>query len=226
MNRNSPISRIFGESPIEPLQRHFNKVAKCARKLPKFIKATFDGDWAKAERMREKIVLLEHAADERKRQLRLNLPGSLFIPVNRGDVLEIVSRQDRIANRVKDISGMIMSRRLLFPEALRSDYLEFLARNLDAVHLARKAVRELDDLLHAGFGGAEVSRVMQMTDLLSDLEDDSDARQSALRANLYRLESELSPIDAMFLYKVIDRTGDLGNIAQRVGSRLHLMIAR
>lgn len=226
MISDSPISRIFGKSPVEPLQRHFRKVAKCARKLPKFIQATFDGDWSKAERLREKIVLLEHAADDLKRELRLNLPGSLFMPVNRADVLEMVSMQDRIANRVKDISGLIIGRRLLMPAHIQSRYLKFLECNLDAVEQARTAVQELDDLLHSGFRGADVNRVLKMTDLLSDIEDDSDAQQITLRAELFRLESDLAPIDVMFLYKIIDRTGDLGDIAQRVGSRLHLMIAR
>lgn len=226
MHPSSHISRIFGRSPVEPLQRHFSKVHKCARKLPKFIKATFANDWVRAETLREEIVLLEHAADDRKRDLRLNLPGSLFMPVNRTDVLEMVSMQDRIANRVKDISGLIIGRRLLMPETIQDSYLTFLKRNIDAVQQARNSVLELDDLFRSGFRGAEASLVMQMTDELSDIEDDSDALQIKLRAQLFAIEQALPPIDVMFLYKIIDLTGDLGNIAQRVGSRLHLMIAR
>lgn len=226
MHPSSHISRIFGRSPVEPLQRHFSKVHKCARKLPKFIKATFANDWVRAETLREEIVLLEHAADDRKRDLRLNLPGSLFMPVNRTDVLEMVSMQDRIANRVKDISGLIIGRRLLMPETIQDSYLTFLKRNIDAVQQARNSVLELDDLFRSGFRGAEASLVMQMTDELSDIEDDSDALQIKLRAQLFAIEQALPPVDVMFLYKIIDLTGDLGNIAQRVGSRLHLMIAR
>ena len=47
-----------------------------------------------------------------------------------------------------------------------------------------------------------------------------------MRARLFRIEDQLPPVSVMFLYKIIDRTGELGNIAQRVGSRLHQMIAR
>lgn len=67
---------------------------------------------------------------------------------------------------------------------------------------------------------------MEMTDELSRLEDQSDDLQVHLRRSLFAIEKDLPPIDAMFLYKVIDWTGDLGDIAQRVGSRLHMMIAR
>ena len=226
MDPTSHISRIFGRSPIEPLQKHFTKVAKCARKLPKFIKATYAEDWNKAEQQREKIVLLEDAADDLKRELRLNLPGSLFMPINRADVLEMISLQDRIANRCKDISGLIIGRRLSMPEPIQDNYLALLQRSIDAVEQARRSVQELDDLFHTGFRGAGAEQVLSMTDELSDIEDDSDAVQIELRRRLFSIEDELPPVTVMFLYKIIDLTGELGNIAQRVGSRLHLMIAR
>lgn len=226
MNPTSHISRIFGRSPVDPLQKHFTTVAKCARKLPKFIRASFADDWNKARQQREKIVLLEHAADDMKRELRLNLPGSLFMPVSRADVLEMISLQDRIANRVKDISGLIIGRHLRMPEAIQTSYLALLQRSIDAVEQARRSVQELDDLFHTGFRGAGAEQVIAMTDELSDIEDDSDSIQIELRAQLFRIEAELSPVTVMFVYKIIDQTGELGNIAQRVGSRLHLMIAR
>ena len=226
MNTSGYISRIFGASPVRPLQRHFDKAAKCAHKLPKFIRATFREDWAKAESSREKIILLEHAADDMKRELRLNLPKSLLMPVSRSDVLEMLSRQDRIANKAKDISGLIIGRKLVMPAPIQTDYLAFLERCLDAVTQARKSVHELDQLFETGFRGAEVDLVMEMTDELSRLEDQSDDLQVPLRRSLFALEKELHPIDAMFLYKIIDWTGELGDIAQRVGSRLHMMIAR
>ena len=40
------------------------------------------------------------------------------------------------------------------------------------------------------------------------------------------LENELHPVNVMFLYKVIDSTGEIADRAQRVGSRLQLMLAR
>lgn len=226
MNTTGYISRIFGASPVRPLQRHFDKAAKCAHKLPKFIRATFREDWSKADAAREKIILLEHAADDLKRELRLNLPKSLLMPVSRSDVLEMLSRQDRVANKAKDISGLIIGRKMVMPEAIQTDYLAFLERSLDAVTQARKSVHELDQLFESGFRGAEVDLLMEMTDELSRLEDQSDDLQVHLRRSLFAIEKDLPPIDAMFLYKVIDWTGDLGDIAQRVGSRLHMMIAR
>ena len=43
---------------------------------------------------------------------------------------------------------------------------------------------------------------------------------------VFAIERDLPPIDAMFLYRILDWTGDIGDRAQRVGSRLQLMLAR
>ncbi len=226
MNPTGYISRIFGASPVRPLQAHIDKASKCAHKLPKFIRATYKGDWRKAAIQREKIVNLEHAADDLKRELRLNMPTSLFMPVARTDVLEMLSVQDRIANKTRDISGLIIGRKMVFPEHLQELYLNFVERSLDAVKQAHKSVHELDEVFESSFRGAMVDLVMEMTQELDQIENDSDSMQVELRRALFEVEKDLPPIDVMFLYKIIDWTGDLGDLAQRVGSRLHLLIAR
>ena len=47
-----------------------------------------------------------------------------------------------------------------------------------------------------------------------------------IRHALFAIEKELPPIDVMFLYRIIDWVGEVADIAQRVGSRLQLMLAR
>lgn len=226
MNPIGYISRVFGQSPVRPLQQHFDKAAGCALELPNFIQATYDGDWDEARVVRERIVNLEHAADDLKRDLRLNLPRSMFMPVARTDVLEMLSVQDRIANKTRDISGLMLGRKMVMPESVQDLYLRFVHRCLEAVGQAQKTVNELDELFDSAFRGREIDLVMDMIRELDRIENDSDQLQVELRSALLDLEKDIRSIDVMFLYKVIDWTGDLGDLAQRVGSRLHLMIAR
>ncbi len=226
MNPSSYISRVFGQSPVKPLQQHFDTAKRCADELPNFMRAAQAGDWEAARGVREQIVKLEHEADDLKRELRLNLPRSLFMPVARSDVLEMLTVQDRIANKARDISGLMMGRQMSFPESLHELYLRFVDRCLDAVAQAHKTVKELDELFESGFRGNEIDLVMGMIRKLDKIENEGDSLQVELRAELFKLETSLPPIEAMFLYKIIDWTGDLGDWAQRVGSGLHLMIAR
>ncbi len=65
-----------------------------------------------------------------------------------------------------------------------------------------------------------------MIEELHTIEDETDEIQVTLRAGLYKVEQELSPIDVMFIYKIIEWTGDLADTAQSTGNRLQLMLAK
>ena len=60
---------------------------------------------------------------------------------------------------------------------------------------------------------------------LDKIEDDTDVMQVAVRRELLDLESQLNPVDVMFLYSIIEWVGELADISERVGSRLELMLA-
>jgi predicted phosphate transport protein (TIGR00153 family) len=91
---------------------------------------------------------------------------------------------------------------------------------------ANKAIHELDELLETGFRGSEVELVEAMIKELDAIERDTDKIEVEVRAALFAIEKELPPVDVMFLYQVIAGIGELGDIAQRVGSRLQLLLAR
>ena len=40
------------------------------------------------------------------------------------------------------------------------------------------------------------------------------------------LEKDLNPVDVMFLYQIIEWVGDLADLAERVGARLEILLAR
>jgi predicted phosphate transport protein (TIGR00153 family) len=130
-----------------------------------------------------------------------------------------------MANRAKDVSGIVLGRRMQIPEAIADDFLEFVSRNVDAANQARKSVRELDELFTTGFRGAEVSLVESMIEKLDRIETDTDDQQAALRWALFKIESELEPVNVMFLYRVIELTGEIADMAERVGRRLELLLS-
>ncbi len=219
------LSGIFGSSPVQPLERHIDIAYRCARQLRGFFSAVVSGDWETAVEVHEKINALEHEADELKKDIRLHLPKSLFMPVPREDLLELVLVQDRIANRAQDVSGIVVGRKMQIPAQVTEHFIEFIERNIDAAKQARKSVRELDELFTTGFRGAEVDLVASMIEELDRIETHTDEQQAALRRALYKIEAELNPIDAMFLYKVIELAGEIADMSERVGRRLELLLA-
>ena len=220
------IANLFGTSPVRPLQQHMAKVVECVSQLEPLFDAVIANDSAAVDQIQQRIVALEHDADDLKHDLRLNLPRSLFLPVERRDLLEVLTMQDKIANRAKDIAGIIRGRRIVFPADIGPRFMDFVKRCIDACLQAEKTVNELDELVETGFRGAEVELVQNLISELDRIETDTDTIQVEVRAKVFAIERDLPPIDVMFLYRIIDWTGDIGDRAQRVGSRLQLMLAR
>ena len=219
------LANIFGSSPVKPLEKHINVAFRCAKQLRGFFAAAIVGDWEKASKIRDDIEALEHEADDIKKSIRLQLPKSLFMPVPREDLLELLLVQDKIANRTKDVSGLVMGRKMQIPPQIAEQFLDFVDRNIDAAKQARKSVRELDELFTAGFRGAEVTLVTGLIEELDQIETDTDEKQASLRGALFDIEKSLDPIDAIFMYQVIELTGEIADMAERVGRRLELLLS-
>ena len=225
MARNS-ILGVFAKSPIKPLEKHIRMVTKCCNQLVPFFAAVTDENWSSAGRIRDNISKLERDADDLKRQIRLELPGGLFMPIDRADLLELLTQQDKIANKAKDIAGRIYGRQLVIPKTLQAQFIAYVARSVDAAEKAADAINELDDLLETGFRGREVELVTKMIGQLDEIEDDTDDMQIELRKDLLAIEKDLNCVDVMFLYQIIDWIGDLADLAERVGARLEILLAR
>lgn len=226
MTMKTSIFSMFGRSPIHSVEEHMQAVQTCVECLNPFFSAILDRDWHQAEVLQTKIRTFENKADEIKKDLRLHLPKSLFLPVPRSDVLELLTVQDSVANRAKDIAGLILGRKMEIPESLAQEFSSFLQRSIDASGQAAKAIAELDDLLETGFQGSEVKLVESMIEKLDEIEHDTDEMEIKLRRKLFDIENLLPPIHAMFLYKIVEWIGDLADRAQQVGERLQLLLAR
>jgi uncharacterized protein len=222
----SYFSRIFGSSPVGQIEQHMEKAHACALQLNPLFVAAGRRDWDEVAKVLARITELEHEADAFKKSIRRHLPNALFMPVARADLLDLVTAQDKIANRARDIAGLLLGRRMTLPEQTQALFRDFVRRAIDASAQANKTVGELSELFESGFRGAEVEVMDSMIDELDRIEHDTDVMEIDLRGRLFELEKDLPPVDVIFLYKIIDWIGELANDAQRVGRRLQLLLAR
>jgi predicted phosphate transport protein (TIGR00153 family) len=220
------LGSLFGRSPIGPIQEHMQVANQAVQLLPELFRATADGDWDAAKALHKEIEQAERAADKLKRSVRRHLPKSLFLPVPRSDLLGLVSIQDSVANTARDIAVIVMGRNMRFPETLQEGVLEFAEACAAAANQALLAIQELDELLEVGFSGREVKRVEAMLKQLDKMERRTDKLAVGLRANLFRMESELPPVDVMFYYRVLSLLGTVADEAETVGDRLQVLMAK
>jgi predicted phosphate transport protein (TIGR00153 family) len=217
---------VFAKSPIKPIEEHIKIVAKASGSLVEFFECVCANNWKQAEEVYQKVADLEREADRLKREIRIELPRGLFLPVERTDLLELLTKQDRIANLAKDIAGRILGRELEVPETIQPNFTKFIALSVEACNRACEAVNEFDALLETGFKGREVELVESMVEGIDRIETDTDKMQISLRSELKQLENGMNPVDVMFLYNIIDWVGGLADAAETVGARLELMLAR
>jgi predicted phosphate transport protein (TIGR00153 family) len=84
----------------------------------------------------------------------------------------------------------------------------------------------MDELLEMGFKGRVLNVVEELIEELNRLEHKNDELQIDVRAALFKIESNLPPVNVIFLYKVIESVGALADAAQNAGGKLQLLIAR
>lgn len=225
MATTNPLAKLLKRSPFKALQQHMRVVLECVRCIPTLFDALIEGDQALVKSTKESIFKWENEADDVKNNLRAHLPKSLFMPVDRRDILEILQEQDSIADTAQDIAGLLMERPMDVPEPLQAPMRTLVRRCVDTCEQSAQIIEELDELLETGFRGREVDKVEKMLDELGKIEDETDQLGLELTRTLFQHEEQMSPVSVMLWYRLIEWIGDLADHAEKVGNRLRLLIA-
>jgi len=208
------------------MQQHMALVEQCADRMVDLLQAVTDDDRGQVEALKDEILALESEADEMKHELRSHLPRSLFMPVSRRDLLDLLSAQDSIADEAEDVAALVALRHMEVPDFLRDDLMPYARRVVDAVHKCREVIQELDELLAAGFRGTETDRVEDIIRELATLETETDDMGLELVGRLFRHEEELKPLRVVYWQQLIRMIGRVADHAENAGDRLRLLIAR
>ena len=81
-------------------------------------------------------------------------------------------------------------------------------------------------MFETGFSGREIELIADLLSKLNTAEHEADEMQQKVQSVLYKMESEINPVDVIFLYRVIDWVGDIADNAQAVGNRMLNLIAK
>src|SRR5690606_22815474 len=119
------IFAVFGRSPFGPLAQHTERVHETVQLLRPLFEAFLAQDWARTDQVYQQISKLEHKADVLKNEIRDHLPKSMFLPVDRGDILLYLKEQDGIADRAEHVAVLRNRRHTPAPAGMQDDILEF-----------------------------------------------------------------------------------------------------
>lgn len=219
-------SLFGGHAPFKGLQEHMKIVDACAHQVVPLIDALIADDPDQLKICAKEIFRLEEQADVAKNELRMHLPRSLFLPVDRRDLLEVLHHQDTIADRAEDIAGLLIARDMKPPAEMEESLRGLTAGVVAVVGLAAEIIGQLDELLEVGFRGRTADKVEALAKQLNDAETRTDRLERELARRLFELEDQLNPVTVIFWYRLIEWIGALADHAEKVGNNIRLIIAR
>jgi predicted phosphate transport protein (TIGR00153 family) len=221
-----PLANLLKRSPLVSIQEHMRAVVECAREVPPLLEALCEENDDEFEIIKQRIFDKESEADLIKNSLRSRLPKSLFMPVDRRDLLEVLHIQDSIADTAEDIAELLYERKMTIPEEMKKPVVALAVGSLKVCEKSLKVIEELDELLATGFRGQDARQVGDMVDELNEIEDEADLLELELARILFGLEGTIDPVTVIMWYRLIEWIGDLGDYAEKVGDRIRLFIAR
>jgi hypothetical protein len=217
---------LFGRSPFRPLAQHTEKVNDTVQLVRPLMEAFMAGDWSQTADLYKKISKLEHKADVVKTDIRDHLPSSLFMPVDRGDILLFLKEQDSIADAAEDVAVLVTMRETPTPESMKAGVLELVDRVLLVGQTWFETAHELPLLEEASFTGPEVDTVLAGIQKISDLEWEADKQQAEMSRAVIRNENEMGAVSVMFWMNILRELGTIANKAENTADLLRLMLAK
>jgi uncharacterized protein len=219
------IANFFTKSPFVLLQTHMDKVEACINELPELINAMEKKDVEKIQEKAKKISKLEHEADLTKNDIRNHLPKSLFMPIDRTTLLNILSLQDSFADKAEDIGVLATLRPLDKFEELKEEFDLFFKKNIATFTLARAVIKEFDTLLETSFGGIEAEKVKDMIEEIAYQEHEGDKLQYLLMKKLYNFKEKDMPFSSVHLwFTIIKEIGSISNYAEKLGNQIRMIL--
>ncbi len=220
------IFQLFGKSPFGPLVEHTRRVHSTVELISPLFEAFLAEDWERSRELYKQISKLEHKADLTKDEIRDTLPKSVFLPVDRQDMLRYLKEQDAIADAAEDVAFIVTMRHTPCPDALKPEVMHLVDQVIKTSELLLDAGLELQRLFESSFGGPEMVKVLDMVSEVNDQEWEADKVQGSLSRALLEHEEELGAVSIILWMRIIEVLGQVANHAENTGDLLRMMLAR
>lgn len=209
-------------SPFDQLYEHAARVTDTVKALVEEIRAYSEGEPVEGA----KVSRLEYEADQRKQEIRRELPRSdLLMPVARSDLLSLLWNQDEIADNSQDVAELLPM--LELKTELPSQYTEALGKLGDKLV---SSVEEYGQLIrNAGevIKGTESSQdsmdsVVQSIETINELEHEADqVTRKAIKA-VYE-DSKLEDIEKYHLIQIALKINNTLDHVESAGNFIRIM---
>jgi predicted phosphate transport protein (TIGR00153 family) len=220
-----PLANLLARNPLPKVGDLMAEVIRASGRVEELIELLGKGDQAGVERVAKEISALEGKADDAKNAARSKMPVRLLMPVDRRDVLKLISEIDAIADCAEDVGVLLTIRPLTVPADMKPALDLFVDRVLETIREAAKLIDLIDDLVESGFAGPPADRVLEQAAILGRAEHEADKIQDQCAKGLFKHEESMRPAEVFMWTKVLNKIGDMANHAENVGDQFRLFVA-
>ena len=215
-------SRI-GPSVFKSYYEHAEKVFETVENMNACVKSACDG-----KNIEEYITATsksELEADEIKSEIRDVLRGSVRLAVDKLVFLELVSRQDRIADYAENVTEILSFRKLYENKEAQKLVLQLADSVTATVEEYRKTVERFEYLLESAFSNKEKDIMHKHIGKVNDLEHEADLIEAKAASYVFT-NGDDQPLAASHMYRLIQRLDDVANAAETAANSLLPIISK
>lgn len=203
---------------------HMEIATACVACLPQAVTAYFAGDREALNDSRQDILRLKSAAVPVLEDIQDGLGRSMFLPVDRRDLLDVVQVQEAIADLAQDIAGLLLDLLPNVPRELHRPVAQLVAQGVAATGRAQQIVDSFEGIVEAGFHGGRVDATHGLIRSLVAMEEGVDAGRRQIAATLFAQYREMDPAASVLFYRLLGQVAALTAMSGRLALRARLML--
>lgn len=220
------IASLFGRSPFGPLQAHMSKVATCVELTRQVIDAFLSGRFDEVQTLRPRISDAEYKADMVRDDIRNHVPKSLFMPIDRRDLLRLLITQDRIAGCCERTGHLLSLTSFTVPDQIKQELLEYVQINLEAFKLSHEIVEQIDELIEYAFSGSEAEKVKNLVEQVARKEYEASKLGWKFLGLIYQEEESLNKAQFNLLQRLVEELGMVSKLSELVANEIRMTLER
>ncbi|MDE0742131.1 MAG: DUF47 family protein [Candidatus Poseidoniia archaeon] len=215
-------SRI-GPSVFKSYYKHAERVFETVERMNDCVKAACKGEDVKG--LIKATSKSELKADKIKSKIRDMIRGNVRLAIDKPVFLELVSRQDRIADYAENVVEIVSFRDLYDNSEARKLVLNLADAVTATVAEYQKTVGRFEYLLESAFASKEKDIMHQHIGRVNDLEHEADLVEAKAAAYVFT-NGDDQPLAAAHMYRLIQRLDDVANAAETAANSLLPIISK
>ncbi|MBL90468.1 MAG: hypothetical protein CMH56_01460 [Myxococcales bacterium] len=218
------LKNLFAKNPFGPLKEIMAQAHACVSLTEPLFDAVLADDHEKIKDAAKALSIAEGECDKIKHEFREELASSVFIILDRRDLIAIVHSMDSIADQAEDLGVLFTLRNMEMHDFLREPLQTLNERVRAVVDGTLEVINDLDRLASTGFTGTDAKEVVTKIDAVCRLEHEADKAQDIFGKTIFEHEDDMKPASLIMWLKIGNKIGDVANAAERVCNQMRLLL--